>query len=75
MTGGKAWAINERQSEALVKAHESLMKVSVSIESDLPMDFWTIDLRDAIMALGEVNGDEVTEELLDVVFSRFCIGK
>lgn len=58
-----------------MKAHESLMKVFVSIKSDLPMDFWTIDLRDAIMAMGEVNGDEVTEELLDVVFSRFCIGK
>lgn len=72
---GKSWAVNERQSEALVRTHEALMKVNNSIESDLPIDFWTVDLRDAIISLGEVTGDEVTEEILDVVFSRFCIGK
>ena len=72
---GLGWAVNERQTQALVKAHESLMKTNESIAAGLPLDFWTIDMRDALYALGEVTGDEVTEAVLDVVFSKFCIGK
>ena len=73
--GGISWAVNERQGEALVRAHESLMRVTDSIRGKLPIDFWTIDLRSCIISLGEVTGDEVTEEILDNIFSRFCIGK
>lgn len=73
--GGISWAVNERQGEALVRAHESLMRVADSVRGQLPIDFLTIDLRSSIIALGEVTGDEVTEEILDNIFSRFCIGK
>jgi tRNA modification GTPase len=73
--GGVSWAVNERQAEALVRAHEALMRVAQSILAEVPVDCWTIDLRDALVALGEVSGDEVGEEILDAVFSRFCIGK
>ena len=68
-------AINQRQSAALTRAHRSLKQVKATIEAALPLDFWTIDLRDAIRALGEVTGEEMTESMLDEIFSRFCIGK
>ncbi len=69
------FAINQRQAAALVKAKTSLEQVQVTIEDDFPLDFWTIDLRDAIYALGQITGEEVTESVLDRIFSRFCIGK
>ncbi|EHC13025.1 tRNA uridine-5-carboxymethylaminomethyl(34) synthesis GTPase MnmE [Fischerella thermalis] len=68
-------AINQRQAAALVKAKTSLEQVQTTIAQQLPLDFWTIDLRGAIHALGEITGEEVTESVLDRIFSRFCIGK
>jgi tRNA modification GTPase len=68
-------AINQRQAAALTKAKIDLAQVQMTITDKLPLDFWTIDLRGAIQALGEITGEEVTESVLDRIFSRFCIGK
>ncbi|MEG4225220.1 tRNA uridine-5-carboxymethylaminomethyl(34) synthesis GTPase MnmE [Microcoleus sp. N9_B2] len=68
-------AINQRQAAALTKAKISLEQCTDTISNKLPLDFWTIDLRGAIQALGEVTGEEVTESVLDRIFSKFCIGK
>lgn len=69
------FAINQRQAEALTRANGSLGHTLRSIEEKLPLDFWSIDLRGAVQALGEITGEEVTESVLDRIFSRFCIGK
>ncbi|MBE9044743.1 tRNA uridine-5-carboxymethylaminomethyl(34) synthesis GTPase MnmE [Pleurocapsales cyanobacterium LEGE 10410] len=68
-------AVNQRQASALTKARVALEQVHSTIANQLPLDFWTIDLRGAIQALGEITGEEVTESVLDRIFSRFCIGK
>ncbi|WP_299412993.1 tRNA uridine-5-carboxymethylaminomethyl(34) synthesis GTPase MnmE [Acaryochloris sp. IP29b_bin.148] len=69
------WAINQRQAAALQKAQAALTHVQDAIADQLPLDFWTIDLRGAIQALGEITGEDITESVLDRIFSRFCIGK
>ncbi len=68
-------AINQRQSTALTKAKVALEQVQTTIGDRLPLDFWTIDLRGAIQALGEITGEEITESVLERIFSKFCIGK
>ncbi len=68
-------AINQRQSAALTRAKTALQQVQETITQQLPLDFWSIDLRSAIQALGEITGEAVTESVLDRIFSRFCIGK
>ncbi|BFM39863.1 tRNA uridine-5-carboxymethylaminomethyl(34) synthesis GTPase MnmE [Synechocystis sp. LKSZ1] len=69
------FAINQRQQAILTKAKLALEQVQATIQAQLPLDFWTIDLRTAIQALGEITGESVTESVLDRIFSRFCIGK
>jgi tRNA modification GTPase len=69
------FAINQRQAEALTRANASLNHTMHSIAEKLPLDFWSIDLRGAVQALGEITGEDITESVLDRIFSRFCIGK
>ncbi len=45
------------------------------IENKLPFDLLSIELRDGIQNLSRITGQELTEELLDNIFSKFCIGK
>ncbi len=68
-------ALNERQRDLAGLAAEALARSQEVAKQKLPWDFWTIDLRQAIHHLGEITGEEITEGLLDRIFSRFCIGK
>lgn len=68
-------AINQRQAAALTQARTALQQVQATIADQLPLDFWTIDLRVAVQALGEITGEEIIESVLNQIFSRFCIGK
>ncbi|MGN0164870.1 MAG: tRNA uridine-5-carboxymethylaminomethyl(34) synthesis GTPase MnmE [Lachnospiraceae bacterium] len=66
---------NARHKTALNDAYESLNKVIESIEMGLPEDFYSIDLMDAYEALGSITGETIGEDLVNEIFSKFCMGK
>ncbi|HRJ16571.1 MAG TPA: tRNA uridine-5-carboxymethylaminomethyl(34) synthesis GTPase MnmE, partial [Saprospiraceae bacterium] len=66
---------NARHYEALLKSSESLSDALRSIETGISGDFIAMDIRRALTFLGEITGEISSEDLLDSIFSRFCIGK
>lgn len=66
---------NLRQKEALEDTLFSLQQVKKSIEGEMPEDFFSIDLMSAYASLGKIIGEEVEEDLVNEIFSKFCMGK
>ena len=66
---------NMRHKEALMDAYESLKLVRQSIVDEMPEDFLSIDLMSAYASLGMIIGEEVGEDLVNEIFSKFCMGK
>lgn len=66
---------NIRHKEALSDAYESLKLVKNSIEDEMPEDFLSIDLMNAYSSLGKIIGQEVEDDLVNEIFSKFCMGK
>jgi tRNA modification GTPase len=64
-----------RQWEALLRADQSLLQARDAMEQHLSGEFIAVDLREALEWLGEIVGLNYTEDLLDKIFSEFCIGK
>lgn len=66
---------NARHADALHKTAEALNRVRTGIQSKVTMDFITGDVRIALHYLGEITGKITTDDLLENIFSKFCIGK
>ncbi len=66
---------NIRQKAALKEALDSLEMVKQSIQDQMPEDFYSIDLVNACDALGKITGESVGEDLVNEIFSKFCMGK
>lgn len=66
---------NVRHKTALKEAKEALEKVMESIEMGMPEDFYSIDLMDAYELLGSITGETIGEDLVNEIFSKFCMGK
>ena len=71
----EVYITNARHKEALEEAAESLSMVRQSIEDGMPEDFFSIDLMAAYESLGKITGEAVGEDLVNEIFSKFCMGK
>ena len=66
---------NVRHRNSLFNASEALKKVMETISLSMPEDFISMDLQEVNKYLGEITGDSVDEEIIDRIFSQFCLGK
>lgn len=71
----EVYLTNERHKSALKEAEQALSFVLDSMENHMPEDFWSIDLAEAIEALGRITGETLPEDLVNEIFSKFCMGK
>jgi len=67
--------LNERHLKNLSACLSNLNDSDAIVKNKLPFDLLSIELRDGIQNLSKITGQELTEELLDNIFSKFCIGK
>jgi tRNA modification GTPase len=66
---------NIRHLEALQKTEDSLNRVLINIDNPITSDFLASDIKQALYYLGEITGQVTTDDLLETIFSKFCIGK
>lgn len=66
---------NIRHKEAIVKAKESIKKIVSTIEEEMPIDITAIYFKEALEELNKITGENVTEDIINEIFSKFCLGK
>lgn len=71
----QVYITNVRHQRAIEEALDSLKLVEQSVRDGMPEDFYSIDLMNACEALGAITGDTVGEDLVNEIFSKFCMGK
>lgn len=75
-TGGHGVLVtNVRHRDALARTEKALERAENRMEAREPIEFAAYEVREALSSLGEITGETCTEDLLDQIFSRFCIGK
>jgi len=67
--------INARHQECLARADSSLAKAAETVAQKMSAEFVAVDLKEAIVALGEVTGEIVSDEIINTIFEQFCVGK
>ena len=65
---------NERHKDALARAKKALDTAAKNISGDT-LDLVSIDIKDAYSAIGEITGNTTSEEIIDAIFKKFCLGK
>jgi tRNA modification GTPase len=75
INAGEYSVSNDRHKEALMRANESLKDAIAALKENMQLDVVSIDLSTSWSYLGEITGDTLQEDLIDKIFSDFCVGK
>ena len=75
ITENTAIITNSRHKEAIINAKSSILKVKETIEAGMPIDITAIYFKNSIEELGKITGENVTEDIINEIFSKFCLGK
>lgn len=75
VSGGQTIVTNSRHYQALLRTNDALNKVLEALTAGVTGDFLALDIREALHHLGEITGEITTDDLLENIFSKFCIGK
>ena len=66
---------NIRHKDAIVSAKNSILKTKETIEQGMPIDITAIYFKEAIEELNKITGENVAEDIINEIFSKFCLGK
>ena len=66
---------NARHLQALLKMKESLVSIREGLDNHIPGDLLALEIRTCLFHLGDITGEVTSEDKLDFIFSKFCIGK
>ena len=66
---------NERHKNQIRKAKENINQAIISIQNNMPIDISSIHIKQALEDLGEITGKNVSEDIINEIFSKFCLGK
>ena len=66
---------NTRHKNLINKAIKSTENAQISLQNKMPMDIVAIDIKDILESLGEITGEDVSENIINEIFSKFCLGK
>ncbi|MBQ6734347.1 MAG: tRNA uridine-5-carboxymethylaminomethyl(34) synthesis GTPase MnmE [Lachnospiraceae bacterium] len=72
---GEYFLTSERHKEALLAAKEAFARLKKSIAEEVSEEFYVVDLMAAVQALSQITGEDASEELIERIFSEFCMGK
>jgi len=66
---------NVRHKDLIAKAMESIKEAQNTVNSQMPIDIIAINIKDAMESLSKITGEDVSEDIIREIFSKFCLGK
>ena len=72
---GEAVIDSQRQKDLIERSLDAIGKVKIGMAAQMPLDVVAVDLEEAVNALGELTGEITSSDILENMFSRFCVGK